>query len=384
MPAPRAAASFVASHAQIGGAEGYLDSLLGALDRAWIGEVVVLGEGPFVKRLEDEGVSVRVVRCGRRAGLIAGALRLRRILDVHRPALVHANGVKAALVSVLATWRRDIPVLWHKHDSARDGRLGRFIARRCALVVGVSESSVSTLRGVEGVDTTVVHNGIPPYEVDRESARERLLEETGAAPDSALVGMVGRIHPSKGHLALVEICAELRDRLPAMHVVIGGAADQFEPDYEHEVRKRAAELGVADRVSLLGYRDDAVQITAGCDLLAMPSTPDPSSGWREGFPLAPMEAMAVGTPVAAYAEPGIAEVLGSCGELVPTGDREALREAIARLLEDPAEGERLRACGRERIREFRLPEAARRMERVYAEVAGARSDPAGVAVPVGS
>jgi glycosyltransferase involved in cell wall biosynthesis len=178
--------------------------------------------------------------------------------------------------------------------------------------------------------------------------------------------MVGRLHPAKGQLTLLQACRDLGDRLPGMRVVFAGAADPYEPAYEGELTSRAAELGLSGRVAFLGYRDDAVELTAGFDALAMPSTPDPVSGWREGLPLAPLEAMAVGTPVVGYDEPGIAEALGHCGELVPGGDSDAFREAIARLLTDAELRERLAACGRERVREFELGEAARRMQGAYA------------------
>jgi glycosyltransferase involved in cell wall biosynthesis len=214
----------------------------------------------------------------------------------------------------------------------------------------------------------VVRNGIRRYEVDRRAARVSLLSATGARSDDLLIAMVGRLHPGKGQLALVEICAELGERVPGIHLVFVGAPDQYEPGYEEELKARIAELGLGNRVSFLGYRDDAVEITAGSDLLAMPSTVDPTSGWREGLPLAPLEAMAVGTPVVGYAEPGIVEAVGDCGELVASGERERLREAIARLALERDARERMRACGSERVLDFELPVAARRMQDAYLAV----------------
>lgn len=359
---------FVSSHAQLGGAEIYLHRLLQALGPAWVAEVLVLGAGPFAGRLRAAGLPVRVVPCGRRAGLVAGALRMRRILLARPPALVHANGVKAALVCVLATLGHRIPVVWHKHDSARDGRLGRLIARRCALVVGVSEAAVASLRGVAGVRVTVVRNGIPPQRVDRIAARRTLRGVIGAPEDAPVVGQVGRLHPGKGQLELVEIIAVLRDRLPGLWAVVVGDPDPYEPAYAQRVRDRVRTLGLEDRVALLGHREDAVDLIAGLDVLAMPSRPDPASGWREGLPLTPLEAMAVGTPVAGYAEPGIVEAVGSCGALVATGDRPALERVLLGVLEDAAERERLRVCGGERIGAYTLDAAAGSMAEAYVSV----------------
>jgi glycosyltransferase involved in cell wall biosynthesis len=362
---------FLASNAQLGGTELFLDSLLDALGPEWIGEVLVLGEGPFAARLRDHGIAAKQIRCGRRAGLLSGAFRVRRILSRTSPPVIHANGVKAALVAVLASAGTRVRVVWHKQDCARDGRVARWIARRCALVVGVSSTVLRTF-GDDAARTTIVHNAIPRYEVDREDAREELVRELGAPPDSPVVGQVGRLAPGKGQLELVEIAPQLRERFPDLRLVFVGDPDPHQPDYAEELRGRVEELALADSVTFLGHRDDAVRITAGLDLLAIPSLPDPVSGWREGFPFAPLEAMAVGTPVAGYAEPAIVEELGPCAALVPPGNRAELRAAIEELIASSGTRERLRGCGTERIRRFELPEAAARMKEIFAAVAANR------------
>ncbi len=75
----------------------------------------------------------------------------------------------------------------------------------------------------------------------------------------------------------------------------------------------------------------------------LPSVPDERGAGKEACPFALLEAMAVETPVVAYAAGGIPEVLGDCGRLVAEGDRDALAEAIAELMED---AERARAAAR--------------------------------------
>ena len=64
----------------------------------------------------------------------------------------------------------------------------------------------------------------------------------------------------------------------------------------------------------------------------------------------PLEAMAVGTPVVAYAAGALPEVLGDCAEMVPEGDRAALADIVVRLLDDPQRREELVACGTEMMR----------------------------------
>jgi glycosyltransferase involved in cell wall biosynthesis len=62
--------------------------------------------------------------------------------------------------------------------------------------------------------------------------------------------------------------------------------------------------------------------------------------------------MQAGTPVVTYGGGAVPEVVGDCAVIVPPGDRAALTEAIARLLADPAERERLATCGRDRATQF--------------------------------
>jgi glycosyltransferase involved in cell wall biosynthesis len=370
---PRAMSSsvpvcFVVSHAQLGGAEVYLGSLLTALGRPWIDRVILLAEGPFADRLRDAGLEPRIVPCGRRAGLLAGALRLRRALR-DRPVLIHANGVKAALVSVLATKGKGIPVIWHKHDLARDGAVTRWVARRCDLVIGVSAAALAAIEG-RGVRTAVIPNGVQIPPVDRAEARERLVRELAVPASDELLCVVGRLHPGKGQLEALEVLPQLLVAERGIRLILAGAADPYEPQYERVLRSRATDLGVEDRVAFLGHREDAIEVIAGCDLLVAPSVPDSVSGWREGFGLAPLEALAVGTPVAGYSEGGLTETLGDCAALVRTGDREGLAEAIAGLLDDAAKRERLSDCGRKRARRFELSEAVRRMRSAYQSVMG--------------
>src|SRR4029450_5751428 len=140
------------------------------------------------------GVPVEVLPTSPRPwGILRSARHLRGALARERPAVVHANGIKAALVSVLAT---GLPVIWVKHDFSFDGALARLIARRCRLVVGVSEAVTKTFDRRDKVE--VVHNGISQADVDRDTARRRLDEAAGGL-EGEIGGLVGGVDPGKGN-----------------------------------------------------------------------------------------------------------------------------------------------------------------------------------------
>jgi glycosyltransferase involved in cell wall biosynthesis len=262
--------------------------------------------------------------------------------------VVHANGVKAALVAGLAA--SGVPVVWVKHDFSWDGLLAALIASRCDQVVGVSAAVTQTFGKRQRRKVRVVHNGIPPITADRATSRELVQELLGGAdPDEVLI-LVGRLHPAKGQIELVEAAPRVLDRRPATRFLLLGGEDPYQLDYAAQVRERIAELGVEDAVALRPHHADAPAVIAGCALAAMPSVPDERGMGREGFGLVGLEAMAVGTPVVCYAAGALPEILGDCAELVPEGDRVALGDAIVALMDDRARLEELAECGQELMR----------------------------------
>ncbi|MEA2143972.1 MAG: hypothetical protein QOI64_2402, partial [Solirubrobacteraceae bacterium] len=118
------------------------------------------------------------------------------------------------------------------------------------------------------------------------------------------------------------------------------------------------------------HRSDAVDLMAGSTAIVMPSVPNEFGGGKEACPFSLLEAMAARTPVVAYAAGGIPEVVGECGVLVAEGDRAALAAAIAGLLGDEAERERLVACAYDRVRtRYRLDTTVDAMRERYVSVA---------------
>jgi len=363
--------SFVSSHALGGGSERYLELLLDRLGEEWVSGVVLLAEGPFADRLRSLGYPVEVVRTPRRAGILTAALRLRRTLSRQAPAVVHANGIKAALAVGIAMIGTGVPVLWLKHDFSWDGPLARLVAWRCRTVVAVSTAITTTFGPWLGRRVRVVPNGIPEYARDREGGREAIAELTGTS-EGPTVLLVGRLHPAKGQVELVEAAPLVLQRRPDASFVLLGDEDPTQRAYSARVRRRTAELGIDRQIVFAGHRGDALRVMSGSDVIVLPSVPDERGAGKEACPFALLEAMAVQTPVVAYAAGGIPEVLGDCGRLVEEGDRAALAEAIVDLVEDEDERRRAVACASERVRTRHSLEAtAEAMRQVYRETARA-------------
>jgi glycosyltransferase involved in cell wall biosynthesis len=364
--------TFVSAYAEIGGGEVHLESLLGRLDPEWINAVILLEDGKFAKHLAARGFPVKVLEAPGRRGLLTGALLLRRELRRDPPQLVHANGAKAALVSALAAIGTGVPVLWNKIDAVLDGIRARIVARGCAQVVGISGTTVATFRGKTRQKVHVVHPGLPDYRVDPAEGRTLVRDVLAIDDDAQVVVLSGRLCPPKGQLDLIEALPSILELRPRTRVAFLGGESRAYPGFDDFLRRRAGELGVAGAVAFLGHRSpaitsvaDAVRFVSGCDVLVAPSRTEKGSGWAEGFGLAAVEAMRVGTPVVAYRHGSLPEVLGECALIVPEGDRRSLGEALVTVLSDRRLAARLAACGYERSQRYRLDASVVEMRTRY-------------------
>jgi glycosyltransferase involved in cell wall biosynthesis len=363
------AVTFVSSHARLGGEENYLLNLIEELGPAWVRNVICLEDAPFVERLRAEGIATEVIPTGPRLGIAPSAVKLRRALRQARPDVVHANGVKAAVVCAAALAGSRTPWIWLKHDFSWDGRLANLVAARATQVVAVSEAVTETFEGETRRKVHVVHNGLPELHADREQGRARLRALLSSETDE-IVSLVARVDPTKGHRELLAILPELLEARPGLHVAFIGAEHFPHLEFAEELRAEIAGSGLEHAASFVGFQENAVELIAGSDVVSIPSTIGERGLGREGFPYAGLEAMAVGTPVVAYAHGGLPEMLGDCGRLVPPGDRAGLRDAILELLSDGDAHERAAACGRARVQErFSLDGMVEAMRERYREAA---------------
>lgn len=351
---------FISSHAQLGGSERYLADLIAGMSGDWQIEVTCLQDGPFLDRLRAMNVDVSVVPTGAGLGsIVVGARRLRGHLKRSRPNVVHANGIKAALVAGLAFVR--VPIVWVKHDFSLD-RLARLVARRCACVVGVSSAVLEAVG--DATRTQVVHPGI----ADLDPVHAGALKEVVAGEGPVIV-LVGRLHPVKGYRSAIELTPMLLERVPALRILFVGGDDPARAEHGRELRELGARRA-GDALIWAGQRDDALDLVAASDALLVTSGSDPDAPRGEGFGYTALEAMAVGTPVVGYARGGLPEVVGPCGRLVPAGDEPGLVDAIVQVLSDRSLSGGLAACGRERATElFSLDRFVEEMRNVYLSVA---------------
>jgi glycosyltransferase involved in cell wall biosynthesis len=334
--------------------------------------VVTLEEGSLSDRSRALRHPTVVIPTGsRRTGLVGSARRLRRVLRSTRPSVVHANGIKAAVVAGAAALGTGIPVVWLKFDFYRDGLVSAVLARTCAQVIGVSESVTRTFGSRYDGKVQVVNSGVPALDIDREHARSVVLDQFSEPAPEQVVTLVGRLEPDKGHFEVLELIPLVLAHRPRTRFLFVGGEDARSTPYGRMLIRRARELGLEQSVSFLPHRADAATLMAGSDLLVHASVLTAGVRDTEGLPLVALESMLAKTPVVGYANGGLPELLAGCGRIVPRGDRAALAEAILELLGDDALRAQLAERGRERVlARFLLPANVEAMKGRYRAAAG--------------
>ncbi|MGH8202387.1 MAG: glycosyltransferase family 4 protein [Steroidobacteraceae bacterium] len=248
--------------------------------------------------------------------------------------LLHATGVKGTLAARIAARLTGARTLLHVHDLNDPGALlaalQRLLAQPTDAAVCVSKAvrELAVHRyHVRPERVRVARNGVP-LEVLRRGgagARNRVLAELNIEPERPVLAIIGRLHPVKGHRALLAMLpAILRGCPRALLLVIGDGPERA------GCEQLARSLGIAAHVRFLGKRGDIPRLLAAIDLVLMPSE-------SEGLGLAAIEALAAARPVIAFAVGGLPEVVvdGRNGRLVAPGDSDAFASTVVETLRDP-------------------------------------------------
>ncbi|MDP8909497.1 MAG: glycosyltransferase family 4 protein [Chloroflexota bacterium] len=317
---------YVNHTSRISGGERSLLDLLGALPEH-VAPAVACPAGPLAdalrvpwRRMPSIDASLRLHPLHTPHGLvmlIAAALAVRRAAARMRADLLHANSVRAGLVTGIAARLGAPPAIVHVRDclppAAASAASMRLLASGARVVLVNSDytwRSVEALIGAGRAPLRVVHS---PVDVDRfdpdrhdpRAARAAL----GISPDAPVLAVVAQLTPWKGQDDAIRIVARLKRTHPGVRLLLIGTATFSGRSTRHDnqayVRRLhtlIAEQDVTREVVLLGERADVPALLRCVDVLLVPS-------WEEPFGRAVVEGMAMGVPVVATSVGGPAEIL---------------------------------------------------------------------------
>jgi glycosyltransferase involved in cell wall biosynthesis len=281
-----------------------------------------------------------------------------------RPDVVHVFGYRDPLGTAVAAWCRRtkrpyvfeplgmfVPRFRKVRTKRVFDRLWSAVPKGAALIVATSELERNELAdaGLPADRIVVRPNGFPPPSA---GASDGLRTRLGLAATDPLVLFVGRLNRKKG----LDILLRALAGLPEATLAIVG------PD-DHDgtlatVERLRDELGLRERVHLVGATSNPFALYAEADVLALPSR-------NENFGNVAAEAAAAGTPAVISDQCGVAEFVRDRAALVVSATESDVRNAIAKVLEDDALRTRLAAEGPRVAEEFSWPNVSAMQEEIY-------------------
>jgi glycosyltransferase involved in cell wall biosynthesis len=360
---------YVANSAKIGGGNMVLMQLMRGLDRQrFVPHLVVPGVGPMAQWAEQEGLPVTVIPAGDWEGGRRLLSRARRFLGLAarlRAKVVHASAPLCYRAAGLAATLVGAARVCHLEFPPEPGELAHsFVAGPDAFITCYAQQATEIQAEMARLRPSCRLDPIP-NSVDIERFHPLAPGEPAVAlpvpPGRPVVLITGHISPVKGYDAFVRAAARIVVRVPdAEFVALGG--DTLGINYRPYLETLASELGIADRLHFLGWRQDVPDLLRAADVVVMPST-------AEGLPLAVLEAMASGKAVVATPVGGVAEAIvdGESGLLVHPGDDAGIAAAVVSLLTDDERRAAIGRAARARAEsEFSVERFVSRVQDVYA------------------
>ncbi len=352
----------------IGGAEGQFVERVRSTDfRRWQPLVAALKKaGPHLSEFQRLGLEPKefpLAGSFAHPATLAAMGRLAAWMRLQGVKLVHAQDFYTNLLAVPAARLAGAKVIvsrldlahWHGPRRRQALRWVTRLADRVQVNALAIKRQLIEEEGIAPDRIEVVLNGI---DLDRFDRRQRQpLAAPLPVPDGArMVTVVANLHPVKGQHDVVEGLAAIRDRFPDVHLLLVGEGERRAP-----IAARARELGMEERVHLVGHRTDIPAILARSEILI-------SSSYAEGLSNSVIEGMAARLPVIATAVGGSPELIadGDRGLLVPPRAPARVADALERLLADGAMRERLGASARRFVEaNLEIETMARHFDRLY-------------------
>ena len=255
-------------------------------------------------------------------------------------------------------------------------RLHKVTLAHVSRVIAVSHAVARELRAqalISPDKITVIHNGIDLQKIERARQnfnREQFCRRWDLPAERTLIGTVGTLTFLKGHEDFLNAAAQLQERNLSAFFVISGIESSATNRYRRRLEDLIQELGLIDRVRLIGRMEDISELYCALDIFV-------SASHSESFGLAIVEAMAAGVAVVATGTDGAREIIddGQTGILIPIGGIQAMVEEIIKLETDPARRAHLAQNARASVsKRFSLERMVEETEKVYEETLREKSN----------
>ncbi|MDZ8184587.1 MAG: glycosyltransferase [Nostoc sp. ChiSLP02] len=362
-----------------GGAEMMLYKLLSQINRKRFEPIVVslMDRGTLGDRIEALGIPVHTIGMHRGIPTPVHIWRLLRLVSQLQPDAIQGWMYHGNLAALFASFFNGlkIPVFWSIHysiDSLKSDKkmtvaiikFGAYISHIPKQVLFVSQNSKlqHEALGYSSHNSSIIPNGFDTF-LFSPSLTERIdvRSELNLPEESLLIGLICRYHPMKDHANFMQAAALLLKEYPNINfVAIGQGVDRDNPTLSQQIK----ELGIGDRISLLGERKDIPRLIASLDIFTS------ASAYGEAFPLVVGEAMSCGIPCVVTDVGDSAWIVGNTGKVVPPRNPKMLAAAWKELIALGNEGRNIlgKAARGRIIEDFSLNSVVAKYELVYEKI----------------
>ena len=346
-----------------------------ACNFAYMNDTDVERTTKYVNKLEERGIVLHNIAFARspiNSDNINAYKKLKAIINSEDFNLIHCHTPAASMMTRLASKKarkKGSIVMYtchgfHFHNSSSKKNwmvyypVEKFLSRYCDYIVTINMEDFNrakafhckNVRYIPGVGVDI--NKIKKLAIDKVAKKESI----GVPADKTLIISAGELIERKNHEVIIRALAKVKN--PDIYYAIAGKG----PLKEY-LLNLANELGLADRVILLGFRTDVFELYHAADISAFPSK-------IEGLGLAGIEAMSAGLPLVSSNVHGILDYVidGKTGYAISPEDVDGYAEAIKELVNNPTLRESMRENCIKAVTPFEISNALQVMWDIYKEI----------------
>lgn len=217
----------------------------------------------------------------------------------------------------------------------------KIMAKYADMIVTVNHEDYKRARSMNVKRVEYIHGiGINTDRLSAENNSVDIRKELGLSSEDFLIISVGELNKNKNQKTIIKALAQIKD--PAIHYLLCGKGNQLE-----SLKKQVIAEGLEKQIHFLGYRTDVLDICRQADVYVMPS-------YREGLPVASLEAMYCGLPLLTSNIRGLVDVMenGSSGYMYRPDDYKGFADGLCKLLADPELRKKMGKRNQEYVKQY--------------------------------
>jgi glycosyltransferase involved in cell wall biosynthesis len=281
---------------------------------------------------ERNGIKTEIFDCAGKIDIMT-IKNIRKTIKEKEIDIVHSHGYKSNIYGILASRKTKVKSIATCHNwSMTDPKMRKyrhldlFFMKKFDKIVAVSNRLKEQIEssGVKPDKISVIDNGVDIRQFVCEEYDSLFKKKIGANNSKSIICSIGRLVQEKGFFHLLKAFKDIKKSIPDTRLLIVG-----DGPLKEALGKAALELGISEKVTFAGIRNDISKILAITDIFVMASL-------DEGLPMVLLEAMAAKKPVVATRVGAIPDIIedGQSGILVASGNELELSFAVSGLLLD--------------------------------------------------